>query len=223
MKLALLIVVAVAIVAGAAASYFHYQSWRDRRYDDLIVESADRHNVDPAVVKALIRAQAQLNYAAVAPQEARGLMLVPKDVADKYLEMRERGPWRYVCPNRRYRNHDPAKPELFTADERGQYCKVPGCGQALVEELLDPPTNIEVACWYLGRLNVLLSTICRGPVPPGLLVAVYRWVPVGEADAFDPYTFTPSDEQNALLGAFTRAYTTYAQQFEKRARRGERE
>lgn len=235
MKLALLIVVAVVIVAGAAVSYFHYRAWRDNRFDELIVEAADRHNVDPALVKALMMAQTQLNYAAVEagqpPERApRGLMLVPADVAGKYLEMNDRGPWRYICVNRRFHNHDPAKPEQFTADipkdgntaERPR-CKAPGCGQPLVEELLDPATNIEVACWYLGRLNASLGAVFRGPVPADLLVAVYRWVPVADAPTFDPRQFNLSGEQRALLGAFSKAYEKYSRQFEKRARRAERE
>jgi hypothetical protein len=236
MKLALLIVVAVVIVAGTAVSYFQYQAWRDNRFDEMIVESADRHNVDPALVKALMMAQAQLNYAAAEGPESRaaqsrGLMLVPADVANKYLEMNDRGPWRYICVNRHFRNHDPAKPEQFTADipkegdttERHPRCKAPGCGQPLVEELLDPATNIEVACWYLGRLNASLSALARGPVPPQLIVAFYRWVPVEEAPTFDPRRFNLSSEQRALLGAFDKAYKKYARQFDERARRAEPE
>jgi hypothetical protein len=219
MKLALLIVVAGAIVVGAAASYFYYQAWRDNRFDDLIVESAKRHDVDPALVKALIMAQADLNYAALVPQ-ARGMMLVPPDVAEAYLRVHGRDKWRYICVNRRFRNHDPTKPEQFTADEPGR-CKAPGCGQPLVEELLDPATNIEVGCWYLGRLNASLRAAWHGPVPPNVLVAMYRWVPIEEAPTFDPRTFKATAEQAALLTAFTKAYDKYAPRFEKRARQAE--
>jgi hypothetical protein len=222
MRLAVLIVVAMVIVAGAVVSYFQYQAWRDNRFDEMIVESADRYHIEPALVKALIMAQAQINYAAVVKRESRGLMLVPKDVADKYLEVHERGPWRYICPNRRFRNHDPAEPELFTSDEAG-HCRAPGCGQPLVEELLDPATNIEVGCWYLGRLNAWLSALNRGPVPADLLVAVYRWVPVEDARTFDPRQLVLTDERKALLGTFARAYEKYSRQFEKRARRAEPE
>lgn len=229
MRFAILIVVAVAIVAGATASYFHYQAWRDNRFDELIVEAADRHNVDPAVVKALIKVHRDLNYAAMAP-EARGLMLVPPDVAQKYLDVHERETWRYVCLNRRFRNHDPAKPELYTAEVPADHktierprCKVPGCGQPLVEELIDPATNIEVACWYLGRLYGPLRVACREPVPAHILVAAYRWVPVEEVSAFDPRQFNFTNEQKAFLAAFVTAYDKYARQFEKRARQAEGE
>jgi soluble lytic murein transglycosylase-like protein len=44
------------------------------RYDDVIVEAAGQHSVDPALVKAVIHAESAFNPHAVSAKGARGLM-----------------------------------------------------------------------------------------------------------------------------------------------------
>jgi soluble lytic murein transglycosylase-like protein len=43
-------------------------------YDDVILESADRYRVDPALVRAVIQAESGFNRLAISPKGARGLM-----------------------------------------------------------------------------------------------------------------------------------------------------
>lgn len=63
--------------AGAKAlpkkTYFY------RGYDDMIREAALRHGVDPALAKAVVRAESNFNAQAVSLKDARGLMqLLPE-------------------------------------------------------------------------------------------------------------------------------------------------
>jgi soluble lytic murein transglycosylase-like protein len=44
------------------------------KYDDLIVKAAERHKIEPALIKAIIKAESNFNHRAVSPKGARGLM-----------------------------------------------------------------------------------------------------------------------------------------------------
>jgi hypothetical protein len=212
MRLALLIVVAVLIVAGAAGSYYHYRCWRESRYDELIIETAAKHGVDPALVKALIKVQTNFAPGAETNDGSRGLLLVPPRVAEKYREAHNRGPWGYICVHRHFRNHDPSKPEQFTSSEPG-VCKAPGCDQPLIDELRDPETNIEVACWYLGQATRMLKDEVRPEeLLPTVLIA-YRWGLPKRGQS------KPAAEHWAFAQIVLRQYATYKPSFDKRALR----
>jgi len=44
------------------------------KYDHLISKASEKYNVDPALVKAVIKAESNFNHQAVSPKGARGLM-----------------------------------------------------------------------------------------------------------------------------------------------------
>lgn len=53
------------------------------RYDNLIVEVANNHRVDPALVRAVIKIESNFNPTAVSSKGARGLMqLIPSTASD---------------------------------------------------------------------------------------------------------------------------------------------
>ena len=207
MKLALLIVLAVLILVGAIASYYHFNLWSENRYDDFILQAADQHNVDPALVKALIKVQNDLNLAAEEP-DAKGLLLVPPHVADAYLKAHGWEEWRYVCPNRHLRNHDPNKPEQFSSDSPGN-CRVRGCGRRLVEEIRDPARNLEIGCWYLGGAQKDFQNRTGAQPPAQWLVIVYRWAPLKNE---------PKEYQKAFAARVVKTRENYLSHFRKDAR-----
>lgn len=45
-----------------------------KKYDVLIAKSAQKHGMDPALIKAVIKAESNFNHQAVSPKGARGLM-----------------------------------------------------------------------------------------------------------------------------------------------------
>jgi hypothetical protein len=218
MKLAILIGVAVLIVGGAAASYYHYWWWRDHRYDEMIVEAANRHHIDPALVKALVKVQSDFGFSATTEDEgtitARGLMLVPNHVADSYLAWHGREKWGHICIHRHFPNHDPDKPEQFTSDKEGT-CEAPGCGRPLVPELIDPETNLEVGCWFLSQFRETLRAAEPHKSPPELSIWSLIAFRFGVPEKTDELTL----EQRAFIVAVHNAYDKYRPSFEKRTRR----
>ena len=62
-------------------------------YDDLIVKAADRHNIDYALIKAVMKAESGFNHNAVSPKGARGLMQLMPGTADLYRVDDSFDPW----------------------------------------------------------------------------------------------------------------------------------
>jgi soluble lytic murein transglycosylase-like protein len=54
------------------------------QYDDLIYASSERHGVDPALVRAVVKAESNFNVAALSRKGAQGLMQLMPDTARLY-------------------------------------------------------------------------------------------------------------------------------------------
>lgn len=219
MRLAILIGVAVLILGGAAASYYHYWWWRDHRYDEMIIEAANRHHIEPALVKALVKVQSNLAFNAITENEgmttARGLMLVPNRVGDSYLARHGRDKWRHICVHRRFPNHDPDNAEQFTSDTESALCEAPGCGRTLVHELIDPEINLEVGCWFLAQARETL----KATEPQLTASELTSWALIAFRYGLPEKTTELSPEQRAFLATVHQAYLKYRPAFERRARR----
>jgi soluble lytic murein transglycosylase-like protein len=44
------------------------------QYDDLIIKASEKHKIEPALIKAIIKAESNFNHRAISPKGARGLM-----------------------------------------------------------------------------------------------------------------------------------------------------
>jgi soluble lytic murein transglycosylase-like protein len=44
------------------------------QYDDLIIKASEKYKIEPALIKAIIKAESNFNHRAVSPKGARGLM-----------------------------------------------------------------------------------------------------------------------------------------------------
>jgi len=213
MKLAVVIVVGVAVLGVAVASYVHYTWWAEHRFDQMIADAAHRHGLDPALVKALIRVQA--GFPPEANEGRHGLMLVSERKIEAYRAAVLRRPWGYICLHRHFRNHDPNKPEQFTSNDPRRTCQAPGCGQPLPHEPLDFEINLDIGCWTLRTMQDLLQRADPGLSPNELerrMLVAYRYgLPEG--------AFTITTEQERFVTEVIRREIEYRPTFERLARR----
>ncbi|HET6460629.1 MAG TPA: lytic transglycosylase domain-containing protein [Syntrophales bacterium] len=57
------------------------------QYDDLIITASEKHKIEPALVKAIIKAESNFNHRAVSPKGAKGLMqLMPATASSLKVE-----------------------------------------------------------------------------------------------------------------------------------------
>ena len=138
MKFYVLAALAVLLIVAGIASVFIYRHWELKRYDKIIVEKAEKYDIPPAVLKAIV-------YYVDPREERAGLMGLPREVFDVYHKAMMTRPYRFAC---RHRTKPPHKKELFDKRER-----CPVCGTVYIEEFFLPEMNIEIGAWYLAYLR----------------------------------------------------------------------
>lgn len=156
---AALVVLAIGAALFAVAARWYWT----HRYDSLIAETAHHHNLDPALVKAIVYEESYFSPRARSSQNAIGLMQVTPVVAQQWVEAtRSRSLSDAVAaiPSRARRERDLSFEDTFC----------------------DPAVSLHVGCWYLQSLfnryrdvadplAVSLAAYNAGPTN------VERWVP----------------------------------------------
>jgi soluble lytic murein transglycosylase len=158
-KILILFVLTVAVaIAGFGAWYY----WT-HRYDKLIVAAAQKHTLDPMLVKAIIYEESFFSPRAQSSQRAVGLMQITPIVAQELIEAtRSRTLAQAIAaltgspPTER----EPSFEDAFS----------------------DPVVSLNVGCWYLKNL---LNRYSDEPDPIAVALAAYnagpanveRWAP----------------------------------------------
>jgi soluble lytic murein transglycosylase len=83
---ALLLAAVLVLALAAPLAWWRYWSWRDHRYDPLIRAAASRHQVDPAVVKAVIWRESRFDPSARGRAGERGLMQIREPAARDWVQ-----------------------------------------------------------------------------------------------------------------------------------------
>jgi soluble lytic murein transglycosylase len=148
----------ICTVGGFGAWYY----WT-HRYDELIVRVATKHNLDPALVKAIVYEESFFNPRAQSSQNAVGLMQVTPIAAQEWVE------------TTRARTLAEAIATIPGSSTRGREV-------SFEEAFSDPVVSMNVGCWYL---QTLLTRYRSEPDPLAVALAAYnagptnveRWAP----------------------------------------------
>lgn len=124
---ALVIAVLIALVIFAGNYYWTH------RYDNLIIEIAQKYKLDPALVKSVIYAESYFDPKARSSQNAVGLMQVTPIAAQEWID------------STHSRNLSEALATLSNDEKKQREPK-------LEEALNDPLVNLHIGCWYLQSL-----------------------------------------------------------------------
>jgi soluble lytic murein transglycosylase len=76
----------VFLLALGAVAYWGWDTWRERRYDAIIVAAAQRYAVDPALVKAVIWRESRFNANARGRAGELGLMQIRDTAAMEWAK-----------------------------------------------------------------------------------------------------------------------------------------
>lgn len=149
MRLAIVISLCALIVAFSTGSLLVYENWRKDRYDPLIVEAASRHDLSPALLKAIIDTRSRFNYDTRGERGEVGLMQVPQEGVARYKTVVMENPeydFGWVCINKAHPPHDESiRHNLFGT------CNI--CRTLLIRGECYPKQNIQMGAWYLARLK----------------------------------------------------------------------
>jgi len=143
MRFYILAALAALVLISAMASIFVYDNWRQSRYDNIIIEKAEKYDLPPALIKAMIKSWS--NFFIGRRPDGMGLMSVPVEGLAAYERVKMTRPYGFVCLNQ---HKPPHKKYPFEKSER-----CPICGSLYIEEYFYPETNIEIGAWYLDFLR----------------------------------------------------------------------
>lgn len=147
-KILILLVLALTVaIAGFAA----WQYWT-HRYDKLIVAAAQKHGIDPMLVKAIIYEESFFSPRAQSSQKAVGLMQVTPIVAQELIGAT------------RSRTLAQAIASLTGGQQKERDLN-------FEEAFSDPVVSLNVGCWYL---KTLLNRYNDEPDPIAVALAAYN-------------------------------------------------
>ena len=158
-KILILFVFALAATIGAFGAWYYWT----HRYDKLIVAAAQKHGLDPRLVKAIIYEESFFSPRAQSSQKAVGLMQVTPIVAQELIEAtrsRTLAQAIAVLTGGPPMEREPSFEDAFS----------------------DPVVSLNVGCWYLKNL---LDRYRNEPDPIAVALAAYnagpanveRWAP----------------------------------------------
>ena len=160
--LSILILMTLLGAAGALGAWYYWT----HRYDALIVETAGKYGLDPALVKSIIYEESFFNPRAKSSQNAVGLMQVTPIAMQEWMEQTRARSLSEALGN--ISGYKPAARE-----------------PAFEEVFIDPVVSLNVGCWYLQRM---LNRYRDEPDPIAVALAAYnagpanveRWAPNAE-------------------------------------------
>ncbi|MCI0487144.1 MAG: lytic transglycosylase domain-containing protein [Blastocatellia bacterium] len=129
-RAAIIILILILTAAGGGLATWHY--WT-HRYDDLIVTVARKHNLDPALVKAVIYEESFFNPRARSSQNAVGLMQVTPVAAREWMAST--------------RSVTLGEAIAKISDEPSE-----GREPEFEEALANPSVSLHAGCWYMNSL-----------------------------------------------------------------------
>ncbi len=185
MRLAILISLCILIVAFSVGSLLVYENWRTGRYDKPIIEAANKHHLQPALLKAIVDARGHFNYYTKGERGEVGLMQAPQEAVTQYKTVVMKDPdydFGWVCINKAHPPHD--ETIRHTLPGTCNICRTP-----LIRGELYPKRNIEVGAWYLARLKTHVEKATQGKdadVIP-LVIAAYCLTEKTVQDVTDNY------------------------------------
>jgi len=142
-----LFILALIAMAGALIAWHHWT----HRYDNLIVAVAQKHGLDPLLVKAIVYEESFFSPRAQSSQKAVGLMQVTPVVAQELME------------TLRTRTLAQALADVSGGPQNADL--------SFEEALSDPATSLHVGCWYL---QTLLNRYRDEPEPLAVALAAYN-------------------------------------------------
>jgi soluble lytic murein transglycosylase len=147
-KILILFTLAVIVAIGGFGAWYYWT----HRYDKQIVAAAQRHGIDPMLVKAIIYEESFFSPRAQSSQKAVGLMQVTPIVAQELIEAT------------RSRSLAQALASLTGGPQKERDLN-------FEEAFSDPVVSLNVGCWYL---KTLLNRYSDEPDPIAVALAAYN-------------------------------------------------